>query len=62
MRVGVLGGGLQGCSIALALADRGVKVTLFDKNNTLLSRAAVRQRREDPPWLHVRGRPHAFDR
>ena len=41
MRVGVLGGGLQGCSIALALADRGVKVTLFDKNNTLLSRAAA---------------------
>src|SRR6476659_3392553 len=40
MRVGVLGGGLQGCSIALALADRGVKVTLFDKNNALLSRAA----------------------
>ena len=41
MRVGVLGGGLQGCSIALALADRGVKVTLFDKNNALLSRAAT---------------------
>ena len=41
MRVGVLGRGLQGCTIALALADRGVKVTLFDKNNTLLSRAAA---------------------
>ena len=41
MRVGVLGGGLQGCCIALALADRGVKVTLFDKNDALLSRAAV---------------------
>jgi glycine/D-amino acid oxidase-like deaminating enzyme len=41
MRVGVLGGGLQGCCIALALADRGVRVTLFDKNDTLLSRAAV---------------------
>src|SRR4029077_19395124 len=40
MRVGILGGGLQGCTIALALADRGVKVTLFDKNNALLSRAA----------------------
>src|ERR1051325_498350 len=41
MHVGVLGGGLQGCCIALALADRGVKVTLFDKNDTLLSRAAA---------------------
>ena len=41
MRVGVLGGGLQGCCIALALADRGVSVTLFDKNDALLSRAAV---------------------
>src|SRR5947207_9043112 len=41
MRVGVLGGGLQGCCIALALADRGVRVTLFDKNETLLSRAAI---------------------
>lgn len=41
MHVGVLGGGLQGCCIALALADRGIRVTLFDKNNTLLSRAAI---------------------
>jgi 2-polyprenyl-6-methoxyphenol hydroxylase-like FAD-dependent oxidoreductase len=41
MHVGVLGGDLQGCCIALALADRGIRVTLFDKNNTLLSRAAV---------------------
>ena len=28
-------------AIALALAERGVKVTLFDKNDALLSRAAV---------------------
>ncbi len=41
MVVGVLGGGLQGCCIALALADRGVRVILFDKNDTLLSRAAI---------------------
>ncbi len=41
MHVGVLGGGLQGCCIALALAERSVNVTLFDKNDTLLSRAAV---------------------
>jgi glycine/D-amino acid oxidase-like deaminating enzyme len=41
MRVGVLGGGLQGCCVALSLADRGVDVTLFDRNAALLSRAAV---------------------
>jgi hypothetical protein len=41
MSVGVLGGGLQGCCIALALAERKVRVTIFDKNDTLLSRAAI---------------------
>ena len=41
MRVGVLGGGLQGCCAALALADRGVNVVLFDRNDVLLSRTAV---------------------
>ena len=41
MRVEVLGGGLQGCCAALALAERSAKVTLFDKNDALLSRAAV---------------------
>jgi len=41
MLVGVLGGGLQGCCIALALAERKVRVTLFDKNDALLSRAAA---------------------
>jgi glycine/D-amino acid oxidase-like deaminating enzyme len=41
MRVGVLGGGFQGCCTALALAARGVKVTLFDKNDALMSRAAI---------------------
>jgi glycine/D-amino acid oxidase-like deaminating enzyme len=41
MRVAVLGGGLQGCCIALALADRGVEVALFDRNHDLLSRTAV---------------------
>lgn len=41
MDVGVLGGGFQGCCVALALAERGAKVTLFDKNSELLSRAAV---------------------
>lgn len=41
MLVGVLGGGLQGCCTALALAERKVRVTLFDKNDALLSRAAA---------------------
>jgi hypothetical protein len=41
MRVGILGGGLQGCCVALALAERGIDVTLFDRNDRLLSRAAV---------------------
>jgi glycine/D-amino acid oxidase-like deaminating enzyme len=41
MRVGVLGGGLQGCCIALALAARGISVTLFDRNDRLLGRAAI---------------------
>ena len=41
MRVEVLGGGLQGCCAALALAERAAKVTLFDKKDALLSRAAV---------------------
>ena len=41
MRVGVLGGGLQGCCTALSLADRGIDVVLFDRNERLLSRAAV---------------------
>jgi glycine/D-amino acid oxidase-like deaminating enzyme len=41
MRVGILGGGLQGCCTALALAQRGIDVVLFDRNENLLSRAAV---------------------
>jgi len=41
MRVAVLGGGLQGCATALALAGRGVEVVLFDRNEALLSRTAV---------------------
>jgi glycine/D-amino acid oxidase-like deaminating enzyme len=41
MRVGVLGGGLQGCCVALALAERGADVALFDRNDTLISRAGV---------------------
>src|SRR5690242_16248794 len=40
-RIGILGGGMQGCCCALALAARGAQVTVFDKNDRLLSRAAV---------------------
>ncbi len=40
-RVGVLGGGLQGCCVALELAARGVPVTLVDENADLLTRTAV---------------------
>ena len=40
MRVAVLGGGLQGCSVAIALAQKGVEVALFDRNADLLTRAA----------------------
>jgi len=41
MRVAVLGGGLQGCCVALALAERGIDSVIFDRNDRLLSRAAV---------------------
>ena len=41
MRVAILGGGLQGCCVALALGQRRVEVILFDKNDALLSRTAV---------------------
>jgi hypothetical protein len=41
MRVAVLGGGLQGCCVALALAERGINTAIFDRNDLLLSRAAV---------------------
>lgn len=41
MHVAVLGGGLQGCCVAVALARKGVIVDLFDRNQSLLSRAAV---------------------
>ena len=41
MRVGVLGGGMQGCCAALAIADRGVHVTIFDRNPSLVTRAGA---------------------
>jgi glycine/D-amino acid oxidase-like deaminating enzyme len=41
MKIGVLGGGLQGCTIALALAERGADVTIFDRNDALLTGVAI---------------------
>lgn len=41
MSVAVLGGGLQGCCLAMALADRGLDVILIDRNDQLLTQAAI---------------------
>ena len=41
MRVAILGGGFQGCCAAVALARRGIRVTLYDRNSTLLAGAAT---------------------
>ena len=41
MDVAVLGGGLQGCCVAMALADAGARVVLYDRNAELMTRAAV---------------------
>ncbi len=41
MTVAVLGGGLQGCCTALALAEQGESVLLFEQAASLLSRTAV---------------------
>jgi glycine/D-amino acid oxidase-like deaminating enzyme len=41
MHVAVLGGGLQGCFVALALADRGVRVSIIDRNHSLMTRTAI---------------------
>jgi len=41
MQIAVLGGGLQGCCLALAIAEHGLHVALFDKNCELISRAGA---------------------
>ena len=41
MHVAVLGGGFQGCCVALALSMRGIRVTIFDRGSSLMSRTAV---------------------
>ena len=61
MDVGVLGGGFQGCCVALALAERGAKVTLFDKNERTAKQGRCRQRRQDPPRIYVCRGSYALD-
>ena len=41
MRVAVLGGGLQGASVALELADAGAEVHLYDRNAQCLTQASA---------------------
>jgi glycine/D-amino acid oxidase-like deaminating enzyme len=40
-RVAVLGGGLSGCCTALVLAERGARVTIFDRTDRLVSRTSL---------------------
>jgi glycine/D-amino acid oxidase-like deaminating enzyme len=40
VHVAVIGGGIQGCAIALELAGRGVRVSLFERRPTLLDGAS----------------------
>jgi len=40
MTVAVIGGGIQGCTVALELADRGFRVDLFDVADSLLTAAS----------------------
>ena len=43
-KVAIIGGGIAGVTSALALGERGVKVTLFEKNKTFIS---------GPPFCHL---------
>jgi len=40
VRIAVIGGGLQGCALALELADRGVQVELFERSSQLMQGAS----------------------
>ena len=57
MRVAVLGGGLQGCCVAMALASAGTQVDLYERNAALLSEASLRNEGK----LHL-GYVYAHDR
>ena len=39
----VLGGGIQGCCIALMLEKQGYEVNLVDKNKDIINRASLNQ-------------------
>jgi len=39
--VAILGGGLTGCCTALVLAERGARVTLFDRADSLFARTSL---------------------
>ena len=41
MHVAILGGGFQGCCVAIELAMRGARVTLYDRKSALLGGAAT---------------------
>ena len=41
MSVAILGGGFQGCCAAIELAERGIQVTLYERNSILLAGAAT---------------------
>jgi FAD dependent oxidoreductase len=41
MAVAILGGGFQGCCTAMALAEQGINVVLYEQSGALLTRTAV---------------------
>jgi glycine/D-amino acid oxidase-like deaminating enzyme len=54
MTIAVLGGGLQGCCIALVLADRGESVVVFERNSSILSRtAAANEGKVHLGWMYA---------
>lgn len=40
VRIAVIGGGLQGCGVALELAERGLRVDLFERSSSLMQGAS----------------------
>ena len=41
MKVGIIGAGIFGCSVAIELAKRGFEVTIFERNNNILDGAST---------------------